>query len=933
MRDTLTVALLRDPRFAPHVLSMLPVWLWSSDGARMLWSNRAAAVVGGNPTAEHAVASQIERMAKTLPHGASPRLQRLHDVGGAGGQAITCACSRVVMPDGTPGILAVATEPAGPLLTLEERARGLLEGSDAPLALYAPGGKLLDATAAAHAMLEQGVAEQSRIGALVGQALAAGRSEAGLATAERIGSGDAVAVLVRLPPSPGAATIDPKQPVPAGSPATVVERRHPLRFVWQIDAESNFSIGSEEFINLVGAQTAAKLARPWGELNADLQVDPDGQIERLVGSRETWSGITLSIPADGARERLAVELAGLPVFDRDRNYRGYRGFGICRDIDAIETLLRVRESGQAEVSSPDPRAAHPPVHNVTPLHAEQPGKPPGLTPIERKAFRDLANRLTARLRGIDTGDAVDPASVKEAPSQEVAPSAFRFDDSAAIRTRASPAKPAIGSDQRPILDRLPVGILVYRLDRLIYANRAFLDWTGYSDLGALEDVGGLDALFVEPRSDAAGDDSARSLAITTNKGDRLPVDARLFTTPWDGESALVLMLTNVNGHAASQGTEPARQTAHTEVSSIRALLDGATDGVVVLDRDGNIVALNRSAETLFAYQSTELAGTSFAGLFAPESQHAALDYIATVSRLAASHRLGTGRELTGRTRPGTPVPLFMVAGRIGDSADRLCAVFRDLTPRPKKDGEVLTAGDLPGIGPGVKPEFLAKLSHEFRTPLNSIIGFSELMMEERFGPVPNERYRRYLEDIHVSGGHLISLLNGLLDLSRIEAGKFPLTFTSVDLNAVIRQCIALIQPHASRARIIVRTSLPDTVQPVVADAGSVRQMVLNLLSNAIKSTGAGGQIIVSTATGDNGHAVLRVRDTGIGMSERDAAVALEPFKQLAVDADAESDGTGLRLPLTKALAEVNRATFRVKSAVSSGTLVEIAFSGTRIAAE
>ena len=157
-------------------------------------------------------------------------------------------------------------------------------------------------------------------------------------------------------------------------------------------------------------------------------------------------------------------------------------------------------------------------------------------------------------------------------------------------------------------------------------------------------------------------------------------------------------------------------------------------------------------------------------------------------------------------------------------------------------------------------------------------------MEERFGPVGNERYKQYLKDIHASGGHLVSLLNDLLDLSKIEAGKLELNFTNVDLNELTQQCVALMQPQANRERVIIRTSLSSTLPQVVADARSVRQIVLNLLSNSIKFTRAGGQIIVSTAANDVGEVILRVRDTGVGMSENEIAIALEPFRQLATSA-------------------------------------------------
>ena len=198
-------------------------------------------------------------------------------------------------------------------------------------------------------------------------------------------------------------------------------------------------------------------------------------------------------------------------------------------------------------------------------------------------------------------------------------------------------------------------------------------------------------------------------------------------------------------------------------------------------------------------------------------------------------------------------------------------------------------------------------------------------MEERFGPIGDARYREYLKDIHASSSHLLSLINDLLDLSKIEAGKLDLAFAGVSLNDLAQQCVAVMQPQANRERVIIRASLPPTLPQVVADARSVRQIVLNLVSNSIKLAGAGGQVIVSTALDDNGEVVLRVRDTGIGMSEQDLVTALEPFRRLATSVREISAGTGPGLLLAKALAEANRASFRIKSAPKAGTLVGIAF--------
>jgi PAS domain S-box-containing protein len=372
--------------------------------------------------------------------------------------------------------------------------------------------------------------------------------------------------------------------------------------------------------------------------------------------------------------------------------------------------------------------------------------------------------------------------------------------------------------------------------------------------------------------------------------------------------------------------------ANAQARELKAILDTAADGVVVIDRDGRIVSGNRGAEALFGHDAAGLTTHSFADLLAPESQRAALDDLTNLAPHDASRPINDGREVTGRTGQGGAIPLFLTLGRISDDPERICAVFRDLTSWKQAERDLVAARLEAEKASAAKSDFLAKISHEIRTPLNSIIGFSEVMIEERFGPIGNERYREYLGDIRSSGGHVVSLLNDLLDLSKIEAGKLDLAFASLNLNDVVQGCIALMQPQATRERIIIRSSLSPTLRPIVADERSVRQIVLNLLSNSIKFTGAGGQVIVSTAQTAAGEVVLRVRDTGIGMADDELAVALEPFRQLATSARWGSSGTGLGLPLTKALTEANRASFGISSKLNDGTLIEIAFPPPRVPA-
>jgi signal transduction histidine kinase len=231
-------------------------------------------------------------------------------------------------------------------------------------------------------------------------------------------------------------------------------------------------------------------------------------------------------------------------------------------------------------------------------------------------------------------------------------------------------------------------------------------------------------------------------------------------------------------------------------------------------------------------------------------------------------------------------------------------------------------------GASKRLDFLAKVSHEVRTPLNSIIGFTELMLGERLGPIGNPRYKGYVEDIHHSGLYALSLLNDLLDISKIEAGKFDLNFTAVDVPELVEDCAGSLQPLVKRARIVLRTSLTPGLPSVVADPRRLKQILLNLLTNAIKFTKEGGHVIVSGSMID-GELRLRVSDNGVGMTKDEIAFAMQPFNQLDT-APRKQSGTGLGLPVTKALVDANRARLVLSSDPGVGTSADVIFPAERL---
>ena len=373
--------------------------------------------------------------------------------------------------------------------------------------------------------------------------------------------------------------------------------------------------------------------------------------------------------------------------------------------------------------------------------------------------------------------------------------------------------------------------------------------------------------------------------------------------------------------------------ARRRLREMTGILDTATDGVVVLDASGAIESVNASAEALFGLDAAEMVGRQFDDLLTPESRKGALDYLSGLRDNGVASLLNEGREVEAAAGAGS-IPLFMTMGRISsEEGQRFCAVLRDITHWKRIEAELTAAKRAAEDASTQKSEFLARVSNEIRTPLNGIIGNAEAMIEERFGPVENERYREYLRTMRTSGEHVVNLVNDLLDISRIEAGRLALEFAAVPLNEIVREAIGLMQAQAGRARVVVRSSLSREVPAIVADERTLRQIVMNLLSHSVRHAGPGGQVIVSTSLSDVGEALLRIRDTGHGMTEAELARALEPFRDLSIASLADRAGTGLGLPLTKALVEANRASLSIKSAHGEGTVMTVTIPPTRVLSE
>ena len=782
------------------------------------------------------------------------------------------------------------------------------------------------------------------------------------------------------------------------------------RFVWKIDAEGRFSEISHEFADAVGPHAAEVTGMAFADVAARFHLDPDGKITSLLARRDTWSGRTIHWPVEGTRLTVPVDLAALPTYTRNRDFDGFRGFGVVRLSDAAEdpsaiglTLGETPQSEAAEEAQEEPALPPAVAENIpaeektAPEAGEAPAEaidaeatpepePPalavtetpnrrltdkiiqlhehrslareGLSANEQAAFREIARQLEPFGKRAEPPaeedtikDQADEAVAQKTPAPEdkadetpaQAPAEPAFDPLNVLNTAIPPRVKATSGLDAEMLDLLPVAALVHAGDRLIHANPEFLRLTGYANLTDLEGVGGLDALLQQGDLDRSSERGGAMMVVRADDA-LIPVNARLQSIRWESGTALMLALmpadrpseTAVEPSPARDEGRPERMLEkvaklQVEVEELQSILETATDGVVVIGPEGEIRTMNRSASALFNYDDEETRGRPFVMLFAHESQKAVLDYLGGLSGHGVASVLNDGREVIGREASGGFVPLFMTMGRL-TSSNGYCAVIRDITQWKRTEEELRNAKRAAETANAHKSDFLARVSHEIRTPLNAIIGFSDMMAGERFGPIGHSRYVEYANDIGRSGRHVLDIVNDLLDISKIEAGEMELDFTSVGLNEAIAEAVSLVQPQANSQRVIIRTALSQSVPNVVADLRSIKQIALNILSNAIRFTPSGGQIVVSTAYEANGSVVMRIRDTGAGMTRTELEQAMKPFRQVSASARNRGDGTGLGLPLTKAMADANRAVFSIQSAPNEGTLVEITFPSQRVLA-
>ena len=262
-----------------------------------------------------------------------------------------------------------------------------------------------------------------------------------------------------------------------------------------------------------------------------------------------------------------------------------------------------------------------------------------------------------------------------------------------------------------------------------------------------------------------------------------------------------------------------------------------------------------------------------------------------------------------------------------DASDRLeLHIFRDITLEISGVMSLRQAKEEAERTSKLRGDFIAHFSHELRTPLNAIIGFSQMLMGEVFGAHVHDKYREYSDDIHNSGLHLLEIVNDVLDLSKLEAGKMRMETEPVAIGEVINGCTRMIMRQAQERRIAISTDVKRELPMLIADELRLRQILINLLSNAVKFTGHDGRIDVIADCEADGAVSIEIRDNGVGIPASEIDKVLEPFGQASTaDRAGDKQGTGLGLTLVKFLAELHDAEFSLHSALDQGTVARVRF--------
>ena len=426
---------------------------------------------------------------------------------------------------------------------------------------------------------------------------------------------------------------------------------------------------------------------------------------------------------------------------------------------------------------------------------------------------------------------------------------------------------------------------------------------------------------------------SRKKSVTVQALPGVPGNVRVYgfyISPIVDEHKNVLML-DVIGQLDVADQSILQRERDDAISLMTSIFEVSEVGIIVTDHTGRIVRVNDSFIRIYGWSRDELINADVISLVTPDERE--------LARKNHDEFIRTGVRSSGELKiirkNGSIANALFTTATLELSQRRRFQVttVMDITMRKQMEESLRQAKEQADTANRAKSTFLANMSHELRTPLNAIIGFSEMMIKETFGALGHAKYKEYLGDIHVSAGHLLEIINEVLDMSKIEAGRIELDEHEVDLQELIKSVTRMMASRAFGSNLVLKVEIHENLPNLYADQRLIRQVLINIVTNAVKFSKNGGTINIIAYTLDDGRMQITVSDEGVGIPKEKIKQAMEPFGQVSDRPEnSQHQGTGLGLPLAKAMVELHDGTLRLESDLGKGTTVFISFPAYRLIA-